>query len=188
MNKRAPITITLTRPLPPTVKAALDSLRETFPDALTQPPRPLAEDILSVAQETLAEQHSKKSIRRALAAWCNQIDYLRTVTAPEAHCIHLDGSDAGPVPPEQLESARKRLAIKEAAATPPPEPTKRPRPKREPSAPQAAPSDPTSEEGPRISIRQRPKLDKNLVLADAVPRQQAQRPKLSLKKPSKTSS
>lgn len=188
MKKYPPITITLTRPVPPTVKAAIDDLRETFPDAMTQPPRPLAEGVLTVAQEKLAEQHSKKAVRRALATWCNQADYLRAVVAENAHCVHLDGSDAGPVPSTQREAAQRRLDLKEAYATAPPEPRRtapQRRPRSAPSDRQTGADQRPPDSGPRISVRQRPKLDKSLIDSVATkPTPSTQRPKLSLKKKS----
>ncbi len=195
MNRHIPITITLTRPLAPTVKKALSSLRQTFPQALTHPPRPLATDVLSVAQQHLATQHSKKSIRRALSAWCNQMDYLQAVTRSGACCVHLDGSEAGPVTETQRQQAQRRLDRKGSLLAAPSimrQPVRHARPpaplrfpvEDQPSAwPTKTPE--ADETGPRISVRQRPKLpdkfgDKSI--------QPTRRPKLTLKKtPSESS-
>lgn len=166
------ITITLTRPIPPSVSEALDALRERFPEAFRQPPVPLPQNILQTTHEALAEQHSKKSVRRALAHWCSRTDYLRAMVAEQARRVNLDGSDAGPVPEDQREAALRRLETKGLPAqAPPPCPTPEPRP-RKPS------SDP---DGPvvmhkKAKIRQKPKLS-HRPSGDT-----AQRPKLSLRK------
>lgn len=186
MNRNTPITITLTRPLAPTVKEALDGLRHVFPNAFTQPPRPLAEDVLPAAQEYFATQYSKKSIRRALSAWCNQVDYLRAVVTCDDGCVHLDGSEAGPVTEVQRQQARQRLELRGNSVTPPMTLRKPMRSERQ-AVEFGEPvnlsklSDQTADSGPRISVRQRSKLDR--VLADTTIKP-TQRPKLSLKKPS----
>lgn len=127
---RKTLTVTLTRPIAPSVSAALDALHEEFPAAFRQPPQPLPEGILQTVHEHLAGQHSKKAVRRALALWCNRGDYLRAVAAEDAHLIALDGSDAGLVPEEQREAALKRLADKGLSATPQPPAARPSRPAR----------------------------------------------------------
>lgn len=186
MNRHTPITITLTRPLAPTVKDALASLRQAFPQALAHPPRPLAADVLHVAQEYFAAQHSKKSIRRALSAWCNQIDYLHAVTRSDAYCVHLDGSEAGPVTEMQRQKAQRRLDRKGsllAAPTVTRRSVHNARPAVSFTQAYEASALPAKEAeadaGPRISVRQRPKIHRQL--ADTA-NQPLQRPKLTLKK------
>jgi sRNA-binding protein len=166
------ITITLTRSIPPSVTEALNALRERFPEAFRQPPVPLPQSILQTAHEALAEDHSKKSVRRALAHWCSRTDYLRAVIAEQARRVNLDGSDAGPVSEDQREAALRRLDTKGVPAQAPP-----PRP-----APDPHPRKPAGDaEGPvvthkKVMIRQKPKLS-HRPSGDS-----AQRPKLSLRK------
>lgn len=186
MNRNIPITVTLTRPLAPTVKQALDGLRHAFPNAFTQPPRPLAEDVLPAAQEYFATQYSKKSIRRALSAWCNQVDYLRAVVTCDEGCVHLDGSEAGPVTDVQRQQARQRLELKGSPVNPtmtfrkPPVRSQRQTVRFGEPVNSPELNDPTADSGPRVSVRQRPKLDRVLADTTITP---TQRPKLSLKKP-----
>ncbi|MDX1604612.1 MAG: ProQ/FINO family protein [Candidatus Competibacterales bacterium] len=170
------VTITLTRPVPPSVKAALQALRETFPAAFPTPPVPLPEGLLPTAHEALADTHSKKSVRRALVLWCNQTDYLRAVVAEEARLVNLDGSDAGPVSEELREAAHRRLATRSTRPTAPEESeSKPPPPSRERGEKgQAAPS------APDVRIRRRPKLVRSQSKSD-------QRPTLSLRKPASKS-
>lgn len=172
VKPRKTITVTLTRPIPPTVEAALDALKETFPAAFHQPAVPLPEGILQQAHEALADQHSKKAVRRALALWCSRTDYLRAVVADDAHRVNLDGSDGGPVPDEQRESALRRLEAKGAPVQPP-----QPRP---PSpAARSTPRSPTTE-GP-VVIKKKVQIRHKTRLSPATG-EQGQRPTLSLRK------
>ncbi len=177
------ITITLTRPIPQSVAQALDTLRERFPEAFRQPPVPLPENILQTAHEALANQHSKKSVRRALAHWCSRTDYLRAVVAEQAQRVNLDGSDAGPVPDIQREAALRRLETKgvPAQAPPPPPPMPESRTRDSEREPRTRDSD-REPRGPvvihkKTRIRQQPKLTPRATGDDA-----PQRPKLSLRK------
>lgn len=168
------ITITLTRPIPPSVMQALDALRARFPEAFRSPPVPLPENILQTAHEALAEQYSKKSVRRALAHWCSRTDYLRAVVTEQARRVDLEGNDAGPVPDTQREAALRRLENKGVPAQAPPPP---------PPAPEARTRTPDRESrGPvvihkKTRIRQSPKAALRPTDDDS-----RQRPKLSLRK------
>lgn len=177
------ITITLTRPIPPSVAQALETLRERFPEAFRQPPVPLPENILQTAHEALADQHSKKSVRRALAHWCSRTDYLRAVVAEQARRVDLDGKDAGPVPDIQREAALRRLESKgvPAQAPPPPPPMPESRTRDSEREPRTRDSD-REPRGPVIihkkaRIRQSPKAPHRPAGNDS-----KQRPKLSLRK------
>ncbi len=158
------ITITLTRPIPPSVTAALDALREQFPKAFRQPPVALPEDILQPAHQALADHHSKKAVRRALAYWCGRTDYLRAVVAEGAQRVNLDGSDAGPVPEEQRQAALNRLDSKGVSAQAPPRPAPKPRAPRPPVIHGEA-----DDAQPKVRIRQKPKLTRPAGAAGQLP-------------------
>lgn len=187
------LTVTLTRPMAPSVAAALHALQDEYPAAFRQPPRPLPEGILQTVHETLAGEHSKKAVRRALAHWCNRTDYLRAVAAEDAHLIGLDGSDAGPVPAEQRAAARKRLAGKNlespGGSRPHHKPASRPRPRRDEYATAAPTPAPPREERPAPSgptiIKKRTRVRQSvpeLPETHQHPSTPGKRPTLSLRK------
>lgn len=187
-QRRKTLTVTLTRPMAPSVVAALHALQDEYPAAFRQPPKPLPEGILQTIHDALTEDHSKKAVRRALAHWCSRTDYLRAVVAEDAHLIGLDGSDAGPVPDAQREAARKRLEAK--GVTPgPARHQKRPAARKRSAEPPAAPSPAPREErpthtGPTI-IKKRTRLRPNPQVPPQSSHQPAttgKRPTLSLRK------
>lgn len=87
----------------------LDKLRETFPAAFTDPPKPLAIGIIQSVLKSGRWPLSGKQARRALYHWTQQPAY-QDALVPGAPRYGLDGAEQGKVEPGKatIEAANER--------------------------------------------------------------------------------
>jgi hypothetical protein len=116
-------------PTPPTppkrlsrgeLRALLAQLREAWPAAFPDPPRPLAIGTGKLAREARPASMSNRDLNRAMGFYCSSDAYLEALGREGARRIAFDGSDAGAVEAEHRLMALARLeerAAKRRAAS-----------------------------------------------------------------------
>jgi ProP effector len=118
LNDDSPRLARTSRPdKPPTSDQLKALVRARWPEAFSDPPKPLAIGIdRAIARELGLGSARRKRLRGFFRRWCNHDRYLEAVAAPGAMRVGLDGNPVGldgnpvePVSPEHAEHARERL-------------------------------------------------------------------------------
>jgi sRNA-binding protein len=98
-------------PPPTTVADARRWLTSTYPSLfVAHLPLPFAVGFFDEVLETLPETISRRSVRRAMQAWCNRPSYHKAV-AIGAHRYGLDCKPAGEISEKAREHAKQRLTV-----------------------------------------------------------------------------
>jgi ProP effector len=95
------------------LRALVDWMRETWPAAFPDPPRPLAIGAGALIAKARPPGRSHKDIGAAVRFYVNSDTYLEAVR-DGVRRIHLDGSDGGEVTEEHRLHARKQLEQRQA--------------------------------------------------------------------------
>jgi ProP effector len=94
-------------------KAILAVLRERWPAAFCEPPRPLAVGISKHLRALLGAEVTGQDLSSAIYCWTARRSYFAALARGEMR-VHLDGSPAGEPTPDDRETAMQRLQKLEA--------------------------------------------------------------------------
>ena len=102
-----------THPLPKQYKhkQIVQWMQKKWPEAFTDPPRPLAiNSHKAILAAAITDGIPIRTIKRAITNWCKTKKYLETVACSE-YRINLDGSQAEPIQAKHQEYARKKIEM-----------------------------------------------------------------------------